>query len=325
MSHNLVTQYNDCIRRIEFYREHKNGSQFDDFYHSHLDFMQESLEYRLKHETIMEIETKEVCPHCKKILNYKILKDKRSAEKYGYYKESLDLRIAVCINCGEELNIPSIEAFNEKLIAPYLEKQEKERDFEICIPSLLDSEELDVVVTEEKIVPTPEKKSLMNGWDNPEVYNAIFNAENETKGYAPTNPHIFEGLLQQGKDSLIYSDAFAKIIESEKTNLYSLLKENVTYVKSFTKFPMYMIKEMIEINPEVVLYLRDAEFEVILLGIEYAKKHYYGKELSAIVKTLSTDRKLNIMMHDIYGENWADNFLDPISHPERLNQSQEGK
>lgn len=34
----------ECIRRIDFYREHKDNNQFDDFYHSHLDCMQELLE-----------------------------------------------------------------------------------------------------------------------------------------------------------------------------------------------------------------------------------------------------------------------------------------
>ncbi len=40
--------YQDCakeaLRRIDFYRERKENNMFDDFYHSHLDLMQELLE-----------------------------------------------------------------------------------------------------------------------------------------------------------------------------------------------------------------------------------------------------------------------------------------
>lgn len=34
----------EALRRIDFYREKKENSMFDDFYHSHLDLMQELLE-----------------------------------------------------------------------------------------------------------------------------------------------------------------------------------------------------------------------------------------------------------------------------------------
>ena len=34
----------DALRRIDFYRERKENNVFDDFYHSHLDLMQELLE-----------------------------------------------------------------------------------------------------------------------------------------------------------------------------------------------------------------------------------------------------------------------------------------
>lgn len=335
MAFNLVTQYNDCIRRIEFYREHKKGSPFDSFYHSHLDFMHECLEYRLKHETILEVETAEECPHCKKKLTYKVLNDKRNAEKYNYYKDSLELRIAVCISCGEELEIPSIEETNKKLVAPYLEKQEKGREKEVCLlPLILEDNVSDVLellveekgeTQEEKIEGTPQRNSLMNGWNSTEVCSEIFNSKIKTNEDTPTNPKIFEALMQPSKDSLVYTDALAKIVESEKVKLYNLIKTNISYVASFTKFPMYMIKEMIEINPEVVLYLKDVEFETILIGLEYAKRHYYGKELSSIINHLSSNSKYNILMRDTYGADWNDKFLEPLSCPERINQIEEEK
>ena len=45
---NFSKCYQDCakeaLRRIDFYREKKENNVFDDFYHSHLDLMQELLE-----------------------------------------------------------------------------------------------------------------------------------------------------------------------------------------------------------------------------------------------------------------------------------------
>ena len=314
METNIIKQYNECIHHIEFYRANKDGNMFDAFYHSHLDFMQKSLEYMIKHETLIEIQTEEICPHCKAKLNYRVFKDERYAEEYGYHKGALELRIALCSKCGEMLQIPSIEETNKKIVKPYKEKEEEERyerGRNMLIPSFEETEDKD-----------PLSALLHDDTDNDDSNN-----KNEEVGYVatPSNIEIFEVLIQPNKDSLEYSDSLANEIQTEKESIYAIIKDTPKYVGEFSKFPMYMINEMIEINPEIILYLKQSDFSIILQGLEYAKIHYYSDAIKLIIERIKEISSYALQLSTIYGEDWEKKFTDSLAFPEKLTELGEEK
>ena len=326
METNIIKQYNECIQRIEFYRDHKDGNMFDSFYHSHLDFMQKSLEYMIKHETVLEVQTEEICPHCKAKLNYRVFKDERYAEEYGYYKGALELRIALCSKCGEMLSIPSIEETNKEIVKPYKEREEKERyaRMDIGIPTFDDETPLDLnSVNGDSNIET--KSEIVN--EAVETIPSDIDTDKENAQVIPniilSNSKVFEILIQSSKDSLEYSDRLATKLQTEKESIYKIVKDGPEYVKNFTKFPTYMINEMIEINPEIVLYLKETDFEVILQGLEYAKRHYYSKAIKVIIERIKEIDSYTSQLLTIYGEDWEKKFTDNLAFPERLNKATE--
>lgn len=324
METNIIKQYNDCIHHIEFYRKNKDGNMFDSFYHSHLDFMQKSLEYMIKHETVLEVQTEEICPHCKARLNYRVFKDKRYVEEYGYHKGALELRIALCSKCGEELRIPSIEETNKKIVKPYKEREEKERyaRMDIGIPTFDDQTPLDLNGMGEnsniKIESETENESVEATSSDKENIQVIPNI-------ILSNSKVFEVLIQPNKDNLEYSDNLANELQIEKESIYKIVEDGPEYVKNFTKFPVYMINEMIEINPEIVLYLKESDFEIVLQGLEYSKRRYYSKQMKAIMEHIRKTDSYSAKLAVIYGEDWENKFNKGLSFPEKVTESVEGK
>lgn len=291
MKTNILKSYKDTMHRIKGYRERKDGNMFDSFYHEHLDFMEKSMKYMIEGETLLHVETEEKCPHCNSNLSYRIIEIEQYVEKYSYFGDAR-LKVALCCNCAEEIDIPSLVEYNKNIIVPLGELQDLERgDLLFNIPSL---EELS---TDEKKASKVEK----------------------LEERLPSNPSIFEELIQPTLAELRYLDTGAIEIKEERKYLYDEIRENPKYVGCYTKFPDYMIGEMISINAEVVLHLKGTNLGITLLGLEYAKTHVYPERVKLIIGEIKSIPNYVLKMEKIYGEDWEKKFNEDWTCPKRLN------
>lgn len=295
MKANILKSYKETLHYINGYRARKEGTMFDSFYHEHLDFMEKSMNYMLEGETLLHVETEEKCPHCGVKLSYRIFAIERYVEKYDYFGD-VKLKSALCCNCAEEIEIPSLEEYNKKIIAPLSEIQNRERSFSLSlIPSL---EELNGDTVKE----TPVKKQF---------------------GREPKNPSIFEELIKPTISELEFSDLIMVSIKSAREHLYYVIEEHPEYAGSYSKFPDYMIEEMIRINAEVVLHLKETNLDITLLGLEYAKTHVYSERVKLIIGEIKSIPNYVLKMEKIYGEDWEKKFNEDWTCPKRLTISEE--
>lgn len=298
MKVNILKSYKDTMHRIKGYRERKEGNMFDSFYYEHLDFMEKSMDYMIEGETLLHVETEEKCPHCASKLSYRIFKIEKYVEKYSYFGD-VNLKVALCCSCAEEISIPSLEEYNKNIIVPLGELQSEER----C--SLLS-------LRPDPKPTSPDAEFIIS---EPEVEEEEVSKSEER---LPSNANIFEDVIKPTVIELEYLDTKAIAIKEECKYLYNTIRKNPGYVKYYSKFPNYMIDEMISINAEIVLHLKQGNLDITLLGLEYAKTHVYSERVKLIISAIKSIPNYILKMEKIYGEDWENKFNKDWSCPKRL-------